>query len=77
MSLAESIAPPKRRSADDLAPNGKPIAIKYDGSRFIGRLDSNRLMKGVSVYHIAQSKQNLNEVLFFGDSIGNEVNIEI
>jgi len=63
----------KRRSAADLSPDGKPISIKYDGSHFIGRLVSNHLLKNVSCYHIAQSKINLDEVLFFGDSIGNEV----
>jgi len=68
-----SLVPPKRRSAADIAPNGKPIAIKFDGNRFAGGLDSNRLMKDVSVYHMVQSKLNLNEVLFFGDSIGSLV----
>lgn len=59
-----------RRNRNDVSPDGKAITIDYDGSKFIGRFNSTRILKDVGVYHIIQSKENLDEVLFFGDYIG-------
>jgi len=61
---------PKRRSRSDVSPDGVEISINYDGSRFIGRFNSTRILKNAGIYHVIQDKENLDNVLFFGDYIG-------
>ena len=61
---------PKRRNRYDVLPDGEEIAVNFDGSKFIGRCNSSRILKDVGIYHIIQDRDNLDQVLFFGDYIG-------
>jgi len=64
---------PKRRDRNDVSPEGVEITVQFNGSKFIGRFNSSRILNGVGIYHIIQDKENLDNVLFFGDYIGLQV----
>jgi len=61
---------PKRRNRNDVSPDGEEITVNFDGSKFIGRCNSSRILKDVGIYHIVQDRENLDKVIFFGDYIG-------